>query len=354
MLVVVLVLLMLIISSAKFAPAGEFYSDYNSKEKTTMIKGIFVFLVYCSHFTNAKYNINLESVLDEPYLIFKINFGQMVVAMFLFYSGFGIMESITKKGFNYVKSIPYKRFLRVLLNFDIAVLLFLVVQFFIGKTFTLKTILFSLIGYKSIGNSNWYIFVTLVLYLLVFLSFLLIKIKKNKITLFISLLLLFALTVLFVYSQIYLDRLRYTYNTAIIFVFGCFYSYFKPYFDKIVTKNGFVYLAVCLAITCIGLFAFNHKSENLIYYSFWGVSFVLAVVLLTMKITIANPLFKWFGNHVFSISILQRIPMTLLHHFKFGESHKWESFIIALISTCVLAVIFDFFTGKLQKLIWKK
>ena len=351
MLFVVLILLMLIVSNAKIAPAGEFHLDYNSKENSNIIKGLFVILVFCSHFSQY---VTLNGFYNKPYLFLKSHMGQMVVAMFLFYSGYGIMESIIKKGFSYVKSIPCKRFLKVLLNFDIAVLLFVITQHFLGNDLDLKTILLSLIGWGTVGNSNWYIFVTLILYLLVFVSFVIIKLKQNRVTMFISLLLLSVFTIIFVYSQMLTDRPAYTYNTAILFVLGGFYSYFKPYIDKFVMKSGVTYLITCLTVAFMFFFAYNVRKKSIYAYSIWAIAFTLAVVLFTMKVSFSNPVFEWFGKRVFSIYILQRIPMLILQYFKISVNHQYEFFILSLFSTCLLAVIFDYLTEKLQRLIWKK
>ena len=48
--------------------------------------------------------------------------------MFLFYSGYGVMESIRKKGEAYVVAMPRHRVAGTLINFDVAVLIFLVVD----------------------------------------------------------------------------------------------------------------------------------------------------------------------------------------------------------------------------------
>ena len=89
----------------------------------------------------------------------------------MFYSGYGMLESIKSKGMDYVKSIPGKRFAKVLLHMEIAVLLFLLTDFAIGKSYGLKTTLLSFTFWTSIGNSNWYIFIILCLYLIVFSAF---------------------------------------------------------------------------------------------------------------------------------------------------------------------------------------
>ena len=56
-----------------------------------------------------------------------------MVAPFLFWSGFGVMESIRRKGEAYVRALPVNRGLRTLIHFDCALLLFLLVRFIIRK-----------------------------------------------------------------------------------------------------------------------------------------------------------------------------------------------------------------------------
>ena len=69
-------------------------SEYLSMEQTASIKGIFILLVLFSHFNSYVY---YGSVMDQTYASFVRWFGQTMVTMFLFYSGYGVMQSITKK-----------------------------------------------------------------------------------------------------------------------------------------------------------------------------------------------------------------------------------------------------------------
>lgn len=90
----VAVLFLLIISGAEFSKPNEFNKDYISRAGTTAIKGIFVILIMFSH---GKGYIDVGGKFDVPYLKMQDHLNQMIVAMFMFYSGYGIMESIKKK-----------------------------------------------------------------------------------------------------------------------------------------------------------------------------------------------------------------------------------------------------------------
>lgn len=111
----VAVLFLLIISGAEFSKPNEFNKDYISRAGTTAIKGIFVILIMFSH---GKGYIDVGGKFDVPYLKMQDHLNQMIVAMFMFYSGYGIMESIKKKGSAYIDTIPKKRFPQVLLNME--------------------------------------------------------------------------------------------------------------------------------------------------------------------------------------------------------------------------------------------
>ncbi len=94
------------------------------------------------------------------------------------------MYSIMHKD-SYVRTIP-KRTLKLLIRFDVAIVLFLIVGLMIGKHYPLQRILLSFIGWKSVGNSNWYIFVVLCLYVFTFVADTIFKNKYTLIALFVA------------------------------------------------------------------------------------------------------------------------------------------------------------------------
>ena len=117
-----------------------FHVDYLSKEKTNAIKGVFLLLIVISHsfpyLINGGYEIISLSDKATRRIIFGMN--QLVVVMFLFYSGYGIGESFKKKGELYVNRMPTHRILTTLLNFDVAVIFFAIVSLLLSIPFTGK------------------------------------------------------------------------------------------------------------------------------------------------------------------------------------------------------------------------
>ena len=111
-----------------------FQTDYMSIEKTTSTKGIFTFLILVSHAMG-----NCTSAQSNDIGIRILAFlGQMVVVIFLFYSGFGIIEQYGRRGGSYLITFPQKCIQKLLLHFDLVVLLFLIVQLLLGNTYPLS------------------------------------------------------------------------------------------------------------------------------------------------------------------------------------------------------------------------
>ena len=346
MIVFLIITFLVALVGMKATKPGEFHSDYIGIKQTTAINGLFTLLVFWSHVCTY---ISLDTGLDKPYSTFKSYLLQMVVVPFLFYSGFGIMESIKKKGTDYVKAIPKNRFLKVLLHLDIAVVLFLIVNLLFGKTFPIKRILLALIGYSAVGNSNWYIFAVLGLYIVVFIAFMLAR--KNHI---LGVILATVLSVGFVYAQILLKRDTWCYDTIILFPVGMIFSLVKDPLEKLITKHDCIYFtAFGLAFLAYTLF-YLKRDDGIEFYSMWGILFMALIVLATMKVKIGNGILDFFGSHVFSVYILQRIPMIILSKLGLAQSHKYIFVVLCFVCTVVMAVLFDFFVGKLDNVLFLK
>lgn len=325
------------------AKPGEFHRDYMSIESTRAVNGLFTLLVFLSH---AVTYVKLSGALDKPYITLKESLGQMVVVTYLFYSGFGMMESIKRKGTDYIRSIPKKRFLKVLIYMDIAVSAFLVLNLLLGKKMKLKTILLAFTTWESIGNSNWYITAILMLYICVFLGFMVAR--GNKIA---GLIHTTVLCLAFVYLQIRLKRPNYCYNTMILFLAGMAFSLAKEKIDGILMKNDAFYFTGSACAVIAYCFFFMKRGGGIEWYSMWGLMFMALLLIVCMKVKINNNILQWFGSHVFSVYILQRIPMIILSHFGFN-SHRYAFIAVSFVLTVCLAYMFDVAMAKLDKVLF--
>ena len=114
-----------------------------SRNTTDSIKGFFIWLVFLSHFSGY---VATDAPIDT--LGFRISswLGQLIVACFFFYSGYGVCEAISKRGYGYIKTFPKNRLFKTLLHFDLAVFIYIIINLFIGRNMSVKDVLLGLIG----------------------------------------------------------------------------------------------------------------------------------------------------------------------------------------------------------------
>ncbi|MGN0527802.1 MAG: acyltransferase family protein [Eubacterium sp.] len=319
------------------------YEDYMSLVKTNSIKGIFILVVFFSHVSQC---ITLsDTFLTKLFNLINYNIvGQSMVSMFMLYSGYAVMLSAVNKGKGYVKLMPKNRILKVLLHFDIAVLLFLLLQTIIGQKFSFVKILLSLIGWDSIGNSNWYIFVILCLYLFSWISFMICRDKHKA-----AVALTFVLTaVLIVVLHKYKED--FWWDTAILYPIGMTYYLCKDKIDKIIKEHGAIY-AVSLLV-CIALWVLFYKFRgNDVALVFKHIFFAFIVLFATMKVQIHNKILNFFGKHLFSIFILQRLPMILLTYFGI-DSQPVIYVALTAVVTIIICVPYDLLMAKIDSVLF--
>ena len=299
------------------------HEEYCAPGPTTAIKGVLILLVFCSH--SIGYLSPPETFESQIYQRVLYFIGQSMVAPFFFYSGFGISESVKNKP-GYRRTFLKRRFLKTLLHFDIAVLLFVIVSFILRTPYTLKEYLLCWTGWESVGNSNWFIFVILALYLAIFAAM---SIPRGS--LFVKTLIPAVLLWIILYLT-HPDK-PWWYDTILAFPLGILFSETKPKIDKLLHKPVF-WTAVFILLFCA-----YPGMHYLIGVDPWGIVsclFCLLIVVLTMKVHIGNPVLQWLGKNVFPLYILQRLPMLVLAHFGLNQNIALFM-VLSLIFTLLLA-----------------
>lgn len=283
-----------------------FNEDYLSIDNTNSIKGIFILLIVITHALPyiERSSYDFTQFGDSTLIWLVKQFNQLVVVMFLFYSGFGVGESYKGKGQNYLKGFPRKRILTTLLNFDVAVIVFLLFAFFLGKPITIRQVLLSFVGWESLGNSNWYIFVILLCYSFTYVS---LNLPTNKVWLKVIIKFLFC-SVAIVWLS--LEKDYWWYNTLLSYPFGFIYSANKDTIEDFLKKY---YWQYCIPLLFVFLLLFQCPIDRFSFsFNVLSILFAQLIVLLTMKVSIGNFLLRWVGEHLFPIYIYMRIPMIIL------------------------------------------
>lgn len=352
MALIVVLLLVFIVVKAKFF-GKDFNKDFMGKDQTNALNGIFIFIVLVSHMRGYLHVENSWAIVQMCKTL-----GQMMVTSFLFISGYGCAVSYQRKGESYVNGFPRNRLLTVLLNFDIAVLIYLAFNYFLGNTFTIGEIIPALFGWTSIGNSNWYIFAILCLYLGFYISFKLFGKNESHFFLFLS---MFVFTAAYIYIVAYFKTIKsyWYYDTVLCFPAGVLFAYYKDKVYEVVTKSNARYLS--LLILFGGAFIYMNQFGGFqftpMYMNIYAVIFISFVVLILMKVKIGNKVLNFFGTHVFEIYIYQRIPMILLQKFTplAGDTkYYYIYFALVLLGTLLITVVMHFLYGKVDGLLKAK
>ena len=342
----IFILVLVVVSLWGGVFAGRYYHSDNMHPNSSplAIKGIFAVLIFLSH---AKSYINVNSVSYSKIFLFQNSFlGQLIVPIFFFYSGFGIMESFKKKP-NYFQTFPKKRFLKTLLNFDIAICLFLIMNLILDRSYSIKDILFSFVGWSSIGNSNWFIFAILIGYISIYISHLISK-KPVLITLFTTIILCgycIALTII--------QKGNWWTDTILTLPFGMFFSIYHNKIKSFITKNNINYI-LTLIISCVS-FIFLYLLKTLfnpftITFNFVSILFCFIITLITYKFRFKNKILSFLGKHSFDIYILQRIPMIFLS--KTALTGSAICFVlISFALTIIISLGYNFLCQKINKLL---
>lgn len=231
--------------------------------------------------------------------------------------------------------MPIKRISPVWVNFGIAVIIFAIMNLILSIDMEWIQFLLSLICWKSIGNSNWYIFVILACYVATYIVHKILyhyNIKNqimNCVTCFIAIILIMLL--LSIYKP------AYWYNTILCFPAGMLFSCYKNQIDLLLRKNR-NYIFLFAALLCI-FFLLKKSNFNLhgLAFNIQAIAFAMMIVLLTMKMKINNPFLKWCGKNLFPFYIYQRIPMIILARY-LGASFMFDYPLFFMITALIISL----------------
>ena len=314
-----------------------FNQEYFSKSYTMMLRSFFTFLVFFRHY--SEYVIQ-TSFWTRSYVLFTKVIGQLMVGTFFYLSGFGLTQTYKNKGNDYIKRFNKTHTAKVIFQFWIALLFFIVFNAIVKRTYQLRTVVLSFIAWDNIGNSNWYVFATIYTYLLFWFSHTIFRndYKKANIVIVIGVIL---------YSiVIFRFKPDYWYSTIFCFPTGVIVSTYKNEIDKVLLskKN---YLLVILLLLFTSVFTIMRYKHVLLYI----VSCVLFCFVLTSISTFLtyknNVIINWIGKNSFGIYLLQRIPMIYFSNYAIVNNDLLKC-ILCLTATYILLIPYNFIIEALR------
>lgn len=307
-------------------------NEYLSHKRTNIINAFFIVIIVLRHINQR---IVPFSGIDEIYgTYYDALAGQSIVSSFFFFSGYGIMRSIQIKKQSYIKSLMPKRFARLYINTAIccAFSCFAYCLLYLSPAEACAYFLKTMVGL----GGYWFIIMTLAIYVLVWISFVVCGVEKPKRAIAVASLLIYMLCVgLLPYKPMWwLD-------TELCFPCGMLLAVYLPQMEKVVRRIrlpimliGFIAMIVgwlCmqyhmygfnLMYVCILKHIFQLETIHWIKNAYHVGVYPLCTVVMVMGILWFFAGLKWKkepsflvwlgGSAVFYIFVLHFIPLRML------------------------------------------
>lgn len=302
-----------------------------SRQTSQTINGFFVLLVFISHYIGYFEISGGLNVVAES-LILRIN--QLMVTTFLFFSGYGIMSSLIKEGkYDLIKMS--KRLFNMWFNFAVAITIFFIVGNMYGDTVSMKQLGLSYIGWSSLFNSAWYMFMMFCVYIITIASM---KISKNDNQLVIS---IFVFT-LFLFYLIARYKMPHWYNTILCYPFGMLIKLNEDKLKQLINSNWSYYF-----VNVIVLFAISYMFANqqTISYSIYSMLFLTVMTVFCVKFKLSNRILSFISGLTFEIYIYQRLFFRIFISMGIGATGV---FLITFASTILFSVIIKQLTNSIR------
>lgn len=319
-----------------------FHADALSLEKTGAVKGILAVLIVLHHLSQ---NLEMDGVLG----LLLNNVGVLCVALFFFFSGYGLQKSYQGKP-HYRETILKKRIPSVLVPYVFLIFLYWLLSGIVSEPYTLSEVLFSLINGRPIVSFSWYTLCILITYVNYFLSTLLFCRQKKGIFLYNG-----VCTVLWVFLCRRLGYAEYWYNAAIAFPLGIFWAVYgekiTPWLCKHYLPTAILSFAIFGVSYSVALIA---RKTDVFVSLYWiaCVGFLLFVVLILMKFTFRNPILSFLGKLSFELYSIHGFFMILYRNepFRVEGGLMWPAAVMAS-SIAAAWMLHRFFRWTLKKLL---
>ncbi len=300
-------------------------SIYLSKEHTSCLRGFFALLVVAHHIYQ---NIGLT----KTYLLGEILHlcGTLSVAVFLFFSGYGLMLSSSKN--NYIKKFFRNRFLPLYCFYVVLIIVYTIWKLFLENSFSSSLVIHSFLFGATVVEFGWYLQTTFILYLIYLLVFRFIKSQKLRIVfIFISCFIYFV--------ACYILRLgSWWYQTIFCFVFGMIYCYKKTLFDAILAKRSWLIFGLSGALF-LAFAVFNRVFPAVsVLYSFFFVCFTISISYVLCKTrVINNPVLSLLGKYSLEIYVAHGL---FIKFYKLGIiNNRFVYLVVVLVGTAIVSFI---------------
>lgn len=285
-----------------------FKQNYLSPATTNCLKGIMALIIVAGHIRDNLIWLN-DTFLGQLLTIS----GYLCVAVFFFFSGYGLMFQYRQRGQTYVDGFPKRRLLDIYAKYLLLIALYATAHILYGSIPTVPILVHSLLFGGTLVYAGWYLQAVLVLYLFFWLV---VKFVPNKpmwhgagfvLSLFAYCGLCWALGCSLMW-----------YQSILGFFLGLIVAYNKETIDAHLAKRHTDVWMLLLSLIICGAFLVGSKLAVLgtlitvLSKTMAAPFFVMFAILSLRFIKIQNRVTTWLGKLSFEIYVIHGLFLNLL------------------------------------------
>ena len=281
-------------------PFSSFNSEYLSLKTGNYMRGFLAMAIILNHVSK---NTSGGILLRGFY-----NIGFLFVAVFFFYSGYGLQKSyMTSTG--YKKHFLARRILPILVTYVIFNVMFCVLFKATGKNVSYRNYVKAFRKGRPVVLYSWYIITILLFYIVFWMLMQLCAAHYGM--------MIIGACIWYVIYTFFCRKMNYGtwwYNSVHLLIVGMFWAVYEEKILAVIQK-----LYPLLTILSWGLFAFSYwyvyigpLSErslkyrvSVIFQVLCALFFVLGVILILLKFTIGNPVLNFLGKISLELYLVQ-------------------------------------------------
>ena len=320
--------------------------DGYARERTVAVNGFFALFILLSHgrmFMNALGYSWFDEFGSRWAMYFLMAIGQLCVVPFLFFSGYGIVKQIKKKGKDYVDGLPRRRVWPFYVNSLPVAIMWVACGCFMPTTVYPQDALCQLVFWRGIDfGPCWYNFCIIVLYMSAFVAF---KIAKGA----------GAECIVWLLSMAYVLGMSWIrpdepwwFSTALAFPMGVSFSLHRERWSALMDK--FFWLMLGLSVALVVGYKLLPRHDLL--HNVYGMCFMVMLLTLMQKARLDNPVLNWVGARVFPIYMYHLLFYRLWSFCFDGKiSVWWQAHLVLAASfacTGLVAWAYPRFSYKVQ------
>lgn len=273
---------------------------YLSKEYTNCLRGIFAILVMIHHLDQYS---GLFKGSQVEY-IFSLS-GSLSVAIFFFYSGYGLMFSAGKK--DYIKNFFRNRFLPLYCFYCILIVLYSILTLLLEKNISAKLVVQSFFYGGTVVNNGWYLQATFIIYILYLAVFKIFKSPKMQIlSLGMSIFAYCGFCFIF-------DMGTWWYQTILCVILGMIYFYKKEKIDALLLRYSWIFFLLSSALFVLFVILSNISPIfHVVYSLFFACTIIFLSYILCDTPVINNSFFALCGKYSLEIYVTHGFFLKLI------------------------------------------